>query len=83
MAKNTSFKLGDHFDSFISEQVEAGRYGNASEVIRDGLRLLEKENAKLAVLQAELQKGLDSGPSKQFDREAFRKKMTNKHAKNI
>src|SRR5699024_4453222 len=36
MARNTSVSLGDHFTKFIAEQVESGRYGSASEVIREG-----------------------------------------------
>jgi len=42
MVKNTSFVLGDHFDSFVSAQIEAGRYANATDVIRSGLRMLEE-----------------------------------------
>jgi len=34
MAKNTSISLGDHFEGLINEQVMEGRYGSASEVIR-------------------------------------------------
>ena len=42
-----SFALGGHFESFIEEQVRSGRYNNASEVVRDGLRMLEdRENLR-------------------------------------
>lgn len=36
MARNTSVSLGDHFTSFIDAQVQAGRYGSASDVIGQG-----------------------------------------------
>lgn len=35
--------LTEHYDRFVAEQVEAGRYQNASEVLRAGLRLLEQQ----------------------------------------
>jgi len=34
---NTSLSLGDHWEVFIKEQVNTGRYGSASELIRDSL----------------------------------------------
>jgi len=39
----TSVALSSHFEAFVREQVESGRYNNASEVVRAGLRLLEDE----------------------------------------
>lgn len=42
MAKATSIILGDHFDQLIAQQVQTGRYGTVSEVVRDALRLFEQ-----------------------------------------
>ena len=71
MAKNTSITIGDHFATFVEEQVSQGRYGNASEVIRAGLRLLEEREAKLKALRAAIDEGLASGPAEEFDVETF------------
>ncbi|HDM8174524.1 TPA: type II toxin-antitoxin system ParD family antitoxin [Vibrio harveyi] len=61
MAKNTSITLGDHFDGFISNQIQSGRYGSASEVIRSALRLLETQETKMNTLRQLLVEGEESG----------------------
>ncbi|WP_277206988.1 type II toxin-antitoxin system ParD family antitoxin [Vibrio misgurnus] len=61
MAKNTSITLGDHFDGFIASQIQRGRYGSASEVIRSALRLLENQETKLQSLRQLLVEGEQSG----------------------
>lgn len=61
MQKNTSITLGKHFESFIFQQVQSGRYASASEVIRAGLRLLEEREVKLKALRLELEDGEKSG----------------------
>ncbi|MEM8592232.1 MAG: type II toxin-antitoxin system ParD family antitoxin [Pseudomonadota bacterium] len=71
MGRTTSVSLGDHFTRFVAEQVDAGRYANASDVVRSGLRLLEEREAELNALRDALIKGEASGPAKPFDVEAF------------
>ena len=61
MAKNTSMTLGEHFDGFIAKQLESGRYGSASEVVRAGLRMLEGSESKLERLRNLLDEGEKSG----------------------
>ncbi len=61
MAKNISITLGDHFDGFIASQIQTGRYGSASEVIRSALRLLETQETKLNTLRQLLVAGEESG----------------------
>jgi len=67
MGKNTSFSLGDYFENFVDSKISQGRYSNASEVIRAGLRLLEEEENLVASLKSAIQEGLDSGIAKNFD----------------
>lgn len=69
MNKNTSISLGIYFDSFVQGSISKGRFRNASEVIRAGLRLLEEEENKVAVLKKSIQEGIDSGIAHDFDPE--------------
>lgn len=83
MSRNTSVSLGEHFEAFIAGQVEAGRYGNASEVVRAGLRLLEEYEAKVAALRQALEEGIaspETGPLdiQKIKREA-RKRVSSRH----
>lgn len=73
MAKNTSFILGEHFDAFVSSQVAAGRYQNASEVIRSGLRLLEERETRLRALSQALLDGEQSGVAGPLDMERIKR----------
>ena len=61
MAKNTSVTLGEHFDQFINQQLNSGRYGSASEVVRAGLRVLEDQETKIMNLRNMLAEGENSG----------------------
>jgi antitoxin ParD1/3/4 len=59
-----NINLTDHLDTLIESSIASGHYKNASEVVRDGLRLLEQrqqeDKAKLKRLRAEVQVGLDA-----------------------
>jgi len=67
MDRNTSISIGDYFDRFIKSRISTGRYKNASEVVRAGLRLLEEEENKIMALRATIQEGIESGIAQDFD----------------
>ena len=67
MARNTSIVLGDHFEEFIDAQIEGGRYGSASEVIRASLRLLEEREQRIRALGRALIEGEESGEAGELD----------------
>lgn len=53
----TSLSLGEHWEVFVKNEVTSGRYGSASEVVRDALRHMEEHNSKLAALRMHLAEG--------------------------
>jgi antitoxin ParD1/3/4 len=67
----TSYSIGKHFEGLIESLIESGRYSTASEIMRDGLRMIEereqRRETKLAALRTEIQKGIDSGPAEEVD----------------
>lgn len=79
MAKNTSISLGDHFNLFVGRQVQSGRYGSASDVVRAGLRLLEEHEARVNALRDALAAGEQSGEPAPFDNAAFLKRVRGRH----
>ncbi len=54
---NTSLSLGKHWETFIKNEISSGRYGSASEVIRDALRAMEERKSKLDALRTHLAQG--------------------------
>ncbi|AZU04807.1 addiction module antidote protein, CC2985 family [Glycocaulis alkaliphilus] len=67
----SSYALGGHFESLMDELIASGRYNSKSEIIRDGLRLLEDREAlrqaRLEALRAAIAEGADSGPGVDAD----------------
>jgi antitoxin ParD1/3/4 len=82
MGKNTSISLGNHFESFIENSITKGRYTNASEVVRAGLRLLEEEEEKVVALRRAIQEGIDSGIAENFDSKIFLQELKSRKKAN-
>ena len=70
--------LTSKLDSFVRKLVKAGRYNSASEVVRDGLRLVEEREElrkiKLQNLKLAIQEGLDSGQAIAWDLKDFNRR---------
>ena len=62
----TSLSLGDHWEVFIRNEVSSGRYGTASEVVRDALRSMEERKGKLEALRAHLSEGATQAGNGEF-----------------
>jgi len=72
--------LGDHFDSFIANQIQSGRYGSASEVIRSALRLLESQETNMNILRQLLVEGENSGVA-DYELDSFINELDNEERK--
>jgi len=73
----SSYTIGDHYERFVRTLVQSGRYASASEVMRDGLRLIEEREqlraVKLEALRRDIADGLASGPVAALDMAAIKK----------
>lgn len=75
MSRNTSVSLGNYFDSFVKNHLATGRYKNASEMIRAGLRLLEEEETKIIALKNAIHEGIESGIAHNFNPDVHLKEL--------
>ena len=78
--KTTSVALGTYFENFVRTKVEQGRYNNASEVIRAGLRLLEENENHLQELRMAIADGMNSGLAMDFNPQEHLKSLKKKRA---
>lgn len=65
-----SIVVGAHFEAFIDEQISSGRFNNASEVVRAGLRLLERDEMQIAELRRLIEEGdedIRAGRFREYD----------------
>lgn len=83
MGKNTSVILGEYYESMINKELKKGSYSSASEMIREGLRLLDEKKQKIEAINKALALGEKSGKPKEFNFNTFLKKMEKKHRTNV
>ncbi len=62
----TSVSLGRHWEEFIRLEVDSGRYGSASEVLRAALRELEEKNKRMEALRTHLAEGAGQAARGEF-----------------
>jgi len=55
--------VGERWEGFVEEVVKSGRYGSASEVVREGLRLVEERETKLKALRETIDASIARGGS--------------------
>ena len=53
--------VGDRWQAFVDELVKSGRYGSVSEVVREGLRLVEEREQKLQALRDTINRSIEEG----------------------
>ena len=71
MPNNLSFQLDERLAAFVDEEVKAGRYGSAGEVVEAAVRLLEARQHRAKALEKALIAGEESGRPHPFDFDAF------------
>ncbi|QXF33701.1 antitoxin [Photorhabdus luminescens] len=64
MARVTSVTLGEHFNRFVGDMIQSGRYDNTSEVVLDALRLMEAREQRIQNVREMVLAGLNSPVSK-------------------
>jgi antitoxin ParD1/3/4 len=73
-----NINLTPELEKLVRQKVKSGRYNSASEVVREALRLMERQN-KLYALQLErlrrdIREGLDSGPARPWSATEMKRK---------
>lgn len=81
MNKPVQITVSDQAASFVSRELESGRFDTVDDVVEAGLRLLEEEQMKIERLRELLIEGENSGPARYVDRDEFLSRMREKHGR--
>ena len=77
-----SAELGPQLEAFVADLVANGRYNSKSEVLREGIRLVQDREAKLAQLDAAIARGIADGDAgRTTPAEEVRDRLTRKYLK--
>lgn len=71
--------LPDPMKAWVERQAEGGRYGNASDYVRDLIRKDQERKAAIDAVQAAITEGLQSGEPQAFDPSDFKLRMRERH----
>jgi len=82
METNTQVLLGEHFENFVQEQINTGRYSSTNDVIITALHLFEQQEIKTKNLINELKLGENSKMIEYFDKKQILKNIHNKYLLN-
>ncbi len=78
----SSANLGDKLETYVSDLVKTGRYNSRSEVLREGVRLVEEREKRLATLDAAIARGLaDVAAGRVYPIEEVEARLTAKYRK--
>lgn len=71
--------LPEPMKAWVERQAEGGRYGNASDYVRDLIRKDQERKTAIEALQTAISEGVSSGEAQPFDADAFKLRMRERH----
>ena len=77
--KRKTITITENQDSWVKSQIDAGRFTNDSEYIRDLIRRDQASQQDIEAIRAALIEGEESGEPQAFDVDRFKRAMTDKH----
>ena len=78
----SSANLGQHLETYVTSLIKSGRYSSRSEVLREGIRLVEEREKRLAALDAAINRGLaDANDGRVKPLEEVAERLTAKYRK--
>lgn len=62
-----NLSIGERWETYINQLLQEGRYGSASEIVREGLRLVEEREQKLVALRERIDASIEEGGANEID----------------